>query len=104
VDLPIWFKANFRGHVLWAVNEDHLLHLERVIQATLRERPVFKSEKLKFKQRRMTNQNMPFNLPTWLLSAKNRPALIRLVAKMKKTGPQTREGRALLRRLNQSAI
>jgi hypothetical protein len=71
--LPLWFRANFRGHVFWAVNADHLDLLERVTRAKLRERPMIQLAKVS--ERFKTNQNMPFNLPGWILSAKNRPDL-----------------------------
>jgi hypothetical protein len=87
IELPFWFKANFRGEVFWAVNGEHLDHLKRVIHATLRERPVFGQESPKFRKRSITNQNMPFNLPAWLLSAKNRPDLLRLITRLRKTVP-----------------
>src|SRR5262249_1943179 len=40
IELPLWLKADFRSEVFWALNGEHLAHLERVIRATLRERPV----------------------------------------------------------------
>jgi hypothetical protein len=61
LELPLWLKANFRGHTFWAVNGNHLNHLERVIQAELRERPMIQQAKVR--ERFRTNQNMPFNLP-----------------------------------------
>jgi hypothetical protein len=88
LELPLWFRADFRDEVFWALNGEHLDHLERVIRATLRERQVLGRASGKFSQRGMTNQNMPFNLPAWLLSAKNRPDLLRLIAKLRKTVPQ----------------
>lgn len=88
VDLPLWFRADFREEIFWALNGDHLAHLERVIRATLRERQVWGPATANFRERGMTNQNMPFNLPAWLLSAKNRPDLLRLIAKLRKTVPQ----------------
>jgi hypothetical protein len=87
IELPLWLRADFRGEVFWALNGEHLAHLERVIQATLRERPVFGGESAKFRKRGMTNQNMPFNLPAWILSAKNRPDLLRLITRLRKTLP-----------------
>jgi len=87
IDLPLWLRADFRGEVFWALNGEHLAHLERVIRATLRERPVFERDSPKFRKRGMTNQNMPFNLPAWLLSAKNRPDLLRLITRLRKTVP-----------------
>jgi hypothetical protein len=59
-----------------------------VIRATLRERQVSGPASAKFRERGRTNRNMPFNLPAWLLSAKNRPDLVRLIAKLRKTAPQ----------------
>jgi hypothetical protein len=85
LELPLWLKANFRSHVFWAVNGDHLNHLERVIGAELRERPVIQQAKVP--ERFRTNQNMPFNLPAWILSAKNRPDLLRLIRRLRKTIP-----------------
>jgi hypothetical protein len=87
IELPLWFRADFRGEVFWALNGEHLNHLERLIQATLRERPIFGLKKTNLQKRGMTNQNMPFNLPAWLLSAKNRPDLLRLVVRLRKTLP-----------------
>lgn len=79
--LPLWLKADFKGNVFWALNGDHLQVLERVIRATLRERPVMLGRRLSFTMR------MPFNLPSWILSAKNRPALLKLIARLNATIP-----------------
>jgi hypothetical protein len=76
--LPLWFKSGFRNQVFWALNEDHLAYLEQVISAGLRERAVFSGKRIR------QNQAMPFVLPAWLLSAKNRPDLLRLIARLKK--------------------
>ena len=85
VKLPLWLKANFRRYVFWAVNGDHLDHLERVIRAYLRERPII--QMARSKERYKTNQNMPFNWPSWLLSAKNRTDLLKRVTRLRKTVP-----------------
>jgi len=77
--LPLWFKSGFRNQVFWALNEEHLAYLEHVISADLRERGVFLGKRIK------QNQAMPFLLPAWLLSAKNRSDLLRLIARLKKT-------------------
>ena len=87
LELPLWFRADFRDEVFWALNGEHLDHSERVIGATLRERQVWDPAARNFARRGMTNRNMPFNLPAWLLSAKNRPDLLRLIAKLRKTAP-----------------
>lgn len=85
VELPLWLKLNFRRHVFWAINGDHLDQLERVIQAELRERPVIQLAKVR--ERFKTNQNMPFNLPSWILSAKNRAGLLKLIHRLRATIP-----------------
>lgn len=79
VELPLWLKANFRKHVFWALNVDHLGQLERVIRSTLRERPVINRRRMPFTTR------MPFNLPSWMLSAKNREDLLQLIKRLRKT-------------------
>ena len=77
--LPLWLKRDFRGHVFWALNGEHLNYLERVVTATLREEEQFRGKRI----HRTTA--MPFNLPAWLLSAKNRPDLIRLINRLRKS-------------------
>jgi len=79
--LSLWLKANFRGNVLWAVNGDHLDYLAQVIGATLRERPILGRRRLPL------TTAMPFNFPSWILSAKNRTHLLRLIKKLKRTIP-----------------
>jgi len=81
IELPLWLKADFRGKVFWAVNGEHLDFLENVVAATLREKVVSRGERIRL------TMAMPYNLPTWLLSAKNRPDLLRLIKKLKKTIP-----------------
>lgn len=80
--LPLWLKADFRGNVFWALNGEHLQLLDRVIRSTLRERPVMLGRRLSFTMR------MPFNLPKWILSAKNRPGLLKLIGRLRSTIPQ----------------
>jgi len=82
VELPLWLRANFRGKMFWAVNGEHLDFLEQVVAATLREKVVFRGERIRL------TMAMPFNLPSWLLSAKNRPDLLRLIHKLRKTIPR----------------
>lgn len=77
--LPLWLRADFRGNIFWALNGEHLELLERVIRSTLRERPVMLGRRLSFTMR------MPFNLPSWILSAKNRPDLLKLIARLRAT-------------------
>src|SRR5256885_3187438 len=82
LELPLWFRSDFRGEVFWAVNGDHLLFLEEIIGARLRERPIHRGSRIKL------TRAMPFNLPSWMLSAKNRPDILRLIRKLKKRLPK----------------
>jgi len=79
--LPLWLKAGFRKNVFWALNAEHLQVLERIISAELRERPISYGRRLSLTTR------MPFNLPSWILSGKNRPDLLKLIARLRKTIP-----------------
>jgi hypothetical protein len=81
VEIPFWLNANFRGEVLWAVNGEHLYDLEEVIAATLRESPLHDERRLNF------TRAMPFNLPKWMLSGKNRTSLLRLIKRLEKRIP-----------------
>jgi hypothetical protein len=80
--LPLWLKADFRGNIFWALNAEHLELLERVIRSQLRERPIYKGKRLSLTTR------MPFNLPSWILSAKNRSDLLKLIARLRSTIPE----------------
>ncbi len=80
--LPMWLKADFRGNVFWALNAEHLELLDRVICSQLRERPIYNGKRLSLTTR------MPFNLPSWILSAKNRPDLLKLIARLRSTIPE----------------
>lgn len=75
--LPLWFKKNFRSHVFWALNEEHLNYLEKVIAMPLRERPKLAGYPCRF------SMAMPFNLPAWMLSAKNRLDLLRMIEQLR---------------------
>jgi hypothetical protein len=88
VDFPFWLKSNFRGKIFWAVNGEHLDLLEQVVGATLRERPIYFGRRISF------TTMMPFNLPSWLLSAKNRPDILRIIKKLRKTIPPKTPKRA----------
>lgn len=65
--------------MFWALNVEHLKQLERVISSSLRERPIINGRRQKFTMR------MPFNLPSWMLSAKNRDDLLKLIKRLRGT-------------------
>ena len=75
---PLVLRSDFCNHVFWALNPDHLQFLEVSIAAQLRERPVVDGKRLKF------TRQMPFDLPAWLLAAKNREDLLRLIKKLRR--------------------
>lgn len=74
--LPLWLRADFRGKVLWAVDEQHLTYLERYVAAGVREAGP-------------GNSTLASRLPAWVKSAKHRPALLRLLRKMRASLPDS---------------
>jgi hypothetical protein len=73
--LPLWLQTDFRGRLLWAVNEPHLDFLERYVAAGIREQSP-------------GNSTLASRLPAWIKSAKHRPALLRALRKMRSTLPE----------------
>ena len=73
--LPLWLQTGCCGHVLWAVNEGHLLFLERYVGAKLRERVPNR------------NGSLPSRLPTWIKLARNRDELLRCLARLRASLP-----------------
>ena len=67
----LWLKERFRDNWIWAYNYEHLNYLEQYISAGLRER------------QNRTHFTMVEKLPSFIQSAKNRDALIKLIGKMK---------------------
>lgn len=74
--LPLWLRTEFRGRLLWAVNEPHLDFLERFVAAGVREQSP-------------GNSTLASRLPAWIKSAKHRPALLRVFARMRSTLPES---------------
>lgn len=73
---PLWLQASFRGQVFFAFNWAHLAFLEDAIGAELR--PGSPSGK-----RGLRNK-----LPKWMLLARNREDLLRLIQKLRKKNPR----------------
>lgn len=95
-ELPLWFKASFRKNVFWALNSDHIDYLEKIVRMSLRERPKGTRKDLKhgLSRRRLSfTSAMPFNLPAWILSAKSRPDLIRLIRRLRSSRPDVSSSR-----------
>lgn len=74
--LPLWLRADCRGHLLWAFNEQHLDLLEGYVAARLRERRAYPG-----------SMSMLARLPRWLKSAKNRDEVLRTIRKLRATLP-----------------
>ncbi|GAA4910381.1 hypothetical protein LX16_2721 [Stackebrandtia albiflava] len=74
--LPLWLRSEFRGRLLWAVNEAHLDFLERYVAAGVREQSP-------------GNSTLASRLPAWIKSAKHRPALLRTLGRMRATLPDS---------------
>jgi hypothetical protein len=73
--LPLWLRTEFRGRLLWAVNEPHLDFMERFVAAGVREQSP-------------GNSTLASRLPAWIKSAKHRPALLKALARMRSTLPE----------------
>jgi len=70
--LPLWLRADCRGHTLWAFNEPHLDLIEAYVAADLRERG--------HGPHRMS---LVSRLPGWLKSAKNRDEVLRTIRRIR---------------------
>jgi len=67
----LWLKVPFRNEILWAYNAGHLEYLEQYIEAGLREH----TDRVGF--------TLLEKLPKFYHDAKNREALLKLIAKLK---------------------
>ncbi|WP_205324503.1 hypothetical protein [Glycomyces sp. YM15] len=74
--LPLWLQTEFRGRLLWAVNEPDLDFLERFVAAGVREQS-------------RGNSTLASRLPAWIKSAKHHPALVKALAGMRATLPES---------------
>lgn len=70
-DAKLWYEAPFRNETFQAYNTEHLLYLEAYISAKLRE------------HKDRTHFTLLEKLPRFYHDAKNRDALLKLIAKMK---------------------
>ena len=67
----LWLKAPFKNDVFWAYNDDHLTYLEGYINASLRE------------HKNRSGFTLLEKLPKFYHEAKNRDALLKIIAKLK---------------------
>jgi hypothetical protein len=68
---PLWLQTPCCGNVLWAYNGQHLILLERFVQAKVRERATIR------------NKTLVNALPAWIKSAKNRNAVLKATKRLK---------------------
>lgn len=74
--LSLWLQTSCCGETLWAYNERHLALLEEFVAATLRERH-------RDPATGWSNSSMASRLPQWMQSAKNRPAVLKGLARLR---------------------
>jgi hypothetical protein len=70
--LPLWLRAGFRGHTVWAFNDRHLEALRSWVAADLRERT----------PRHGAAMSMLEKLPAWMTSAKNRDHVLAVLDRL----------------------
>jgi hypothetical protein len=70
-DLKLFLKIECCGHLLWAVNIDHLDFLESYVESSLRERIP------------NINQSMASRLPNWIKDAKHRVPIVNCIKKLR---------------------
>lgn len=76
--LPLWLQKEFRdGEIFWAYNTDHLDYLEQFISAKLRERGI------SIRNINVRNSSMISRLPTFMIKAGNRDALLKLIEQLR---------------------
>jgi hypothetical protein len=68
--LPLWLRADVRGHTLWAYNREHLAVLEAYVRAELRARTP------------NWNASLVSRLPRWLKAAEARQSVLRAIARL----------------------
>lgn len=70
--LNLWFVGNVRGKTFWAYNREHLSFIQNYVSAKLRIREPNR------------NSSLVSKLPAWLLSSKNRLAVVKEITKMQR--------------------
>jgi hypothetical protein len=68
--LELWFVGNVKGNEFWAYNREHLSFIGNYVRATIRQREPNR------------NSSLASRLPGWLLSGKNRLAVMKEVKRM----------------------
>ncbi|MBK8703313.1 MAG: hypothetical protein IPN33_06595 [Saprospiraceae bacterium] len=74
----LWLQTNFREHLLWAYNYEHLAYLRNFVQAKLRERGIEPRNTIR------KNSSMVSRLPVFLKKAGYRDELTALIDNLEK--------------------
>ena len=74
--LGLWLQKWYQGHLVWALNEEHLSFLEGFISGTLRERKDGLVDG-------WSNNSLASRLPRWIKVSKNRKGLLKAISKLK---------------------
>ena len=78
--LELYFKGAYRGHVVWALNREHLGYLIDYISAGLREKHLSTNGAGDWY---VLQSGQAQRLPGWMKKAKNRDGLLKLLKKMR---------------------
>lgn len=71
--LDIWYKTEYKGQYIWALNKDHLDYLIEYIAADLREKPT----------NCFGSKTQSDHLPTFIKKAKNRHSILKILNNIK---------------------
>ncbi len=74
--VPLWLSIPCTNNILWAYNQRHLEFIESFVTATLRERR--RDPKYGW-----ANTSLASSLPKWIVTAKNRAAVLKAIAQLK---------------------
>lgn len=78
---PLYFQANYRGKIIWALNREHLQYLIDYLNADIRTVPPDFYETFK------TMRSQSDVLPTFMKTAKNREGIVKLLTKLLSKNP-----------------
>ena len=70
--LPLWFRADVRGDLLWAYNRDHLKEIKSYVTSKLRERQT------------TTHTTMVERLPNFIKDSKNRATIVKVIERLER--------------------
>jgi hypothetical protein len=72
IPLQLWLKTECEGHILGALNFEHLQFLKSHVEAFLRERNTLPNK----------NKSIGSRLPRWMTSKKNRDKVLKCIEKL----------------------